>query len=424
MINKVNYCTNRAIAGSFQDIEEIVNFIKNPPVEHINLVNQARSLDKKSTEYGNIKIRKLPAVSMAFNFSKDYIKGENIDSPTGYLYLDVDGETELDFEINTTYVCARWRSLSNTGIALVVKVEGLTADNLKPATAEIARLLDIPYDPRAVSIDRLTVLPYDPNAYYNDKTDIIPIAKLLPYDSEVIAESEKSTHFNTINKVNTKGYECNGYKLRFNNLNELLQPLNIQFDENGFYDLGKDNKLKYAQVFIPFRTVNTGERESILKSIAYQLIALNKDAPKYLLLKYLQIVNAKIMRPQLSSTEVNITFNKVYKKRKDIQPRLSTNRRFFYDGTLTTTEKRKLNASQIGKDKVIKTTKELLEIMSTWDIEKYGKITIDKVTEVSGKDKKTVQKYYTELKKQLFDQEKSILQEMDELLFWDIGNAA
>ncbi|EQB92699.1 hypothetical protein HZP64_00185 [Elizabethkingia anophelis] len=424
IINTVKHCTNRVITGSFQDIEEIVNFIKNPPVEHINLVNQARSLDKKSTEYGNIKRNKLPAVSMAFNFSKDYIKGENIDSPTGYLYLDVDGKTELDFEINTTYVCACWRSLSNTGIALVVKVEGLTTDNLKPATAEIARLLDIPYDPKAVSIDRLTVLPYDPNAYYNDKTDIIPIAKLLPYDSEVIAESEKSTHFNTINKVNTIGYECNGYKLRFNNLNELLQPLNIQFDENGFYDLGKDNKLKYAQVFIPFRTVNTGERESILKSIAYQLIALNKDAPKYLLLKYLQIVNAKIMRPQLSSTEVNITFNKVYKKRKDIQPRLSTNRRFFYDGTLTTTEKRKLNASQIGKDKVIKTTKELLEIMSTWDIEKYGKITIDKVTEVSGKDKKTVQKYYTGLKKQLFDQEKSILQEMDELLFWDIGNAA
>ncbi|MCT4003715.1 hypothetical protein HZQ19_18180 [Elizabethkingia anophelis] len=424
MINKVNYCTNRAITGSFQDIEEIVNFIKNPPVEHLNLVNQARSLDKKSTEYGNIKRNKLPAVSMAFNFSKGYIKGKNIDSPTGYLYLDVDGKTELDFEINTTYVCACWRSLSNTGIALVVKVEGLTANNLKSATAEIARLLDIPYDPKAVSIDRLTVLPYDPNAYYNDKTDIIPIAKLLPYNSEVIAESEKSTHFNTINKVNTIGYECNGDKLRFNNLNELLQPLNIQFDENGFYDLGKDNKLKYAQVFIPFRTVNTGERESILKSIAYQLIALNKNAPKALLLKYLQIVNTKIMRPQLSSTEVNITFNKVYKKRKDIQPRLSTSRRFFYDDTLTTTEKRKLNASQIGKDKVIKTTKELLEIMSTWDIEKYGKITIDKVTEVSGKNKKTVQKYYTELKKQLFDHEKSILQEMDELLFWDIGNAA
>ncbi|MCT3777762.1 hypothetical protein HZQ64_13735 [Elizabethkingia anophelis] len=424
MINKVNYCTNRVITGSFQDIEEIVNFIKNPPVEHLNLVNQARSLDKKSTEYGNIKRNKLPAVSMAFNFSKDYIKGENIDSPTGYLYLDVDGKTELDFEINTTYVCACWRSLSNTGIALVVKVEGLTTDNLKPATAEIARLLDIPYDPKAVSIDRLTVLPYDPNAYYNDKTDIIPIAKLLPYDSEVIAESEKSTHFNTINKVNTIGYECNGYKLRFNNLNELLQPLNIQFDENGFYDLGKDNKLKYAQVFIPFRTVNTGERESILKSIAYQLIALNKDAPKYLLLKYLQIVNAKIMRPQLSSTEVNITFNKVYKKRKGIQPRLSTSRRFFYDDTLTTTEKRKLNASQIGKDKVIKTTKELLEIMSTWDIEKYGKITIDKVTEVSGKDKKTVQKYYTNLKNQILSQQNSILDLMDEIFIFDFMDAA
>ncbi|MCT4235844.1 MULTISPECIES: BT4734/BF3469 family protein [Elizabethkingia] len=401
MINKIESCKKRQITDSFQNIGDVVEFIKNPPSEHIKLVNHTRTLERDSEEYKNIKINRMPAVSVGFNFENGYIKGDNMSSPTGYLYIDVDGYTEEDFEINTAYVCAYWRSLSNTGVSIIVKVEGLTPKNLKVATHEVAKILDIPYDDRAVSIDRLTVLTYDPNAYYNDNTEVIPIDELLPDGTEAIVDSTKSTHFNTITKDNLLGYECNGSKLRFNNLNELLQPLNIQFDENGFHDLGKDNKLEYAQVFIPFKAINTGKRESILKSIAYQLVALNKNAPKALILKYLQTVNTKAMRPQLSSSEVNTTLNKVYKKRKDIKPMLNTSRRFIYDSSmnLTTTEKRQLNAIQMGKDKVDKTKRELLEVMKNWNIEKCGKMTINNLKKVTGKNKKTVQKYYTHLKR-------------------------
>lgn len=403
MINKIESCKKRLITDSFQNIGDLVEFIKSPPPEHIELVNHARTLDRDSEEYKNIKINRMPAVSVGFNFANGYIKGDNMSSPTGYLYIDVDGYTEEDFEINTAYVCAYWRSLSNTGMSIVVKVEGLTSDNLKIATSKIAELLDIPYDDRAVSIDRLTVLTYDPKAYYNDNTEVIPIAEILPDNTEAIVDSTKSTHFNTINKDNLLGYECNGYKLRFNNLNELLQPLDIQFDENGFHDLGKDNKLKYAQVFIPFKTINKGQRESILKSIACQLVALNKNAPKALTLKYLQTVNAKVMRPQLSSTEVNTTLNKVYKKRMDKQPILNASRRFIYDETreLTVTQKRSLNCIKMNKDRADKTKQELLEVMKNWDMIKYGKMTIDKIKKVTGKNKKTVQKYYTHLKRHL-----------------------
>ena len=403
MINKIESCKKRLITNSFQNIGDVVEFIKNPPSEHIKLVNHARTLNRDSEEYKKIKINRMPAVSVGFNFANDYIKGDNMSSPTGYLYIDVDGLTEEDFEINTAYVCAYWRSLSNSGMSIVVKVEGLTSENLKIATHEVAKRLDIPYDDRAVSIDRLTVLTYDPNAYYNDNTEVIPIDMLLTDNTEAIVNPTKSTHFNTINKDNLLGYECNGSKLRFNNLNELLQPLNIQFDENGFHDLGKDNKLKYAQVFIPFKTINKGQRESILKSIACQLVALNKNAPKALTLKYLQTVNAKVMRPQLSSTEVNTTLNKVYKKRMDKQPILNASRRFIYDETreLTVTQKRSLNCIKMNKDRADKTKQELLEVMKNWDMIKYGKMTIDKIKKVTGKNKKTVQKYYAHLKRHL-----------------------
>ncbi|MDV3579784.1 hypothetical protein CMU79_17745 [Elizabethkingia anophelis] len=411
MINKIESCKKRKITDSFQNIGNVVEFIKNPPSEHIKLVNRARTLERNSEEYKNIKINRMPAVSVGFNFENGYIKGDNMSSPTGYLYIDVDGYTEEDFEINSTYVCAYWRSLSNTGVSIVVKVEGLTTENLKVATSKIAELLDIPYDDRAVSIDRLTVLTYDPNAYYNDNTEVIPIDMLLPDDTKAIVDSTKSTHFNTIIKDNLLGYECNGSKLRFNNLNELLQPLNIQFDENGLYDLGKDNKLKYAQVFIPFKTINTGQRESILKSIAYQLVALNKNAPKALTLKYLQTVNAKVMRPQLSSTEVNTTLNKVYNKRKDIQPRLNTSRRFIYDETreLTATQKKSLNCIKMNKDRADKTKQLMLEVMKGWDIEKYGRMTIEKVAKLVDRCENTVGKYYSSIKKQFTEKSITIL---------------
>ncbi|MCL1690465.1 BT4734/BF3469 family protein [Elizabethkingia anophelis] len=404
MINKINCCTNRAITGSFQNIEEVVNFIKTPPPEHINLVNEARSLNRKSNEYGDIKKNRLPAISVGFSFSNNYIRGINLDSPTGYLYLDVDGVTEEDFEINTAYVCAYWRSLSNTGLSLVVKVEGLTPYNLKTATTEIARLLNIPHDTQAVSIDRLTVLPYDPNAYYNDNTDIIPISEILPINDTVTPlQTEKSIHSNNIKESISLGYDYNGYNLRFNNLNELLKSYNIEYDENGFYDLGKDNKLRYAQVFVPFKLVNVGSREAVLKSITYQLLALNKDAPESLLLKYLHSVNYKAMNPPLEDREVKITFDKTYDKIKGIIPIFNAERRFLYDPyrDLSAREKRQLNLKQIHKDTVTRTTKELLDIMNTWNEEQYGKMTISKITDVSGKNKKTVQKYYGKLKSQI-----------------------
>ncbi|MFN1215790.1 hypothetical protein ACKW6Q_02275 [Chryseobacterium kwangjuense] len=403
MINKIDYCTNRTITHSFQDINEIVEFIKNPPQEHKKLVEYARTLERGTNEYQNIKKYQLPAISINFNFSNNYIIGKNVAESTGYLYIDVDGKTEQDLEINTAYVCAYWRSLSNTGMTLVVKVEGLIPLNFKQATREIAMLLDIPYDKQAVSIDRLTVLPYDQNAYYNDNVEVFSVTEMFPehsHDNKEAIKDGKSTHFNSI-RYNSIGYDCNGYKLRFNNLDEILESYEIVFDENGFYDLGKDSKIEYAQVFVPFRKILSGERESKLKSIAYQLVALNKNVKKKTLLKYLNTINYAKITPPLDNKEVVGTFEKVYKKIDEIKPYNNASRRFIYDKDrkLTTKEKRKFNIKQICKDKITKTKSDLLAVMKNWNYNLYGKITIQKIVELTGKNKKTVQKYYADLKR-------------------------
>jgi len=409
MINKISYCTNRAITGSFQNIGEVVEFIKSPPTEHLELVQHARTLERGSTDYQKIKKFQLPAISINFNFSDGYIIGKNVAESTGYLYIDVDGKTEQDLEINKTYICAYWRSLSNAGLTLVVKVDGLTLDNFKIATQEIAKLLDIPFDKRAVSIDRLTVLSYDPNAYFNDNVEIFPIIEMIPVEFAQDSSAEKSTQYNTIIKTNSIGYNYIGYKLRFNNLDELLQPYDIVFDENGLYDFGKDNKLKYSLIYVPFRKIIKGERENILKSIAYQLIALNKTAEKDLILKYLYAINYSKMSPPLENSEVEATVAKIYLNLNDVEPIPNAERRFIYDKSknFTPTEKRRLNIKKVHQDRANKTQSELLEIMKNWDYDFYGKMTIKKLAKVAIKNPKTVQFYYTKLKT-------VILQDLDE----------
>ncbi|GAA5100529.1 hypothetical protein GCM10023210_39150 [Chryseobacterium ginsengisoli] len=437
MINKINHCANRTITDSFNNIGEVIEFIRTPPSEHVKLVRDARSLKRGCEEYQNIKKYKLSAIAINFQYSNNYIKGKNLDKPTGYLYIDVDNLTEQDIEINTAYICAYWRSLSNKGLTLVVKVDGLTPDNFKIATQEIANALDIPYDPQAVSIDRLTVLSYDPNAYYNDNVEVFPVAEMMPVEivqDSTAVDTEKSTHYNTIN-YNSIGYDCNGYKLRFSNLDELLQLYNIVYDEYGFYDLGKDNKLKYAQVFVPLKKVSKGNRENTLKSIAYQLVALNKKVDKGILLKYLYSINDGKMNPPLENNEVMETFEKVYRKLNDIEPIINAERRFIYDKLkkLSPTDKRRLNLKKINQDRKDKTISELLESMKNWNFELDGKMTIKSLEKVTGKNKKTIQIYYKALKTEIIINKSnsfeifrsldysSLLRNLDDLMKYDLN---
>lgn len=106
MINKINQCTNSTIKDSFNNIGEVVEFIRTPPSEHVKLVRGARSLERGCEEYQNIKKYKLPAIAINFQYSNNYIKGKNLDKPTGYLYIDVDNLTGRDIEINSAYLCA------------------------------------------------------------------------------------------------------------------------------------------------------------------------------------------------------------------------------------------------------------------------------------------------------------------------------
>ncbi|PRA94552.1 hypothetical protein CQ046_22465 [Chryseobacterium sp. MYb7] len=400
MINKIDYCTNRTITDSFQDIEEIVKFIKNPPPEHKELVEYARTIERDSKEYRTIKISKLPAISINFSFSHGYLKGDNISTPTGYLYIDVDGKTEQDLEINTAYICAYWRSLSNTGLTLVVKVDGLTPDNFKTATQEIANVLDIPFDKHAVSIDRLTVLSYDPNAYYNDNVEVFPIVELVSEQSVELSSTGSKNFRNTIIKYNSLiGIYCDGkIGIRYNNLDDVTQGMEIIYDDNGIYDCGQD-KVKYHTAFMPKR-VSKGNREKTLGLYAKRLLFLNPDLDKKILSKMIFRANMINLQTPLENSEVRDIIDKAFDNRQS--PRTNKTKRFFFeDVTLTAVEKSRKCLEVLNQERRQKTQEKkniISELFCNWNCHTDGKVSPKKVMELTGLKKTMVYNYFKDNK--------------------------
>ncbi|SHK27150.1 hypothetical protein [Chryseobacterium polytrichastri] len=396
MINKISHCTNRTITDSFQDIQEVIEFIRSPPQEHVKLVEYARTLERSSAEYKEIKINKLSAISINFNFSDGYIIGKNIAEPTGYLYIDVDCKTEQDFEINTTYTCAYWRSLSDTGLTLIVKVDGLTPYNFKAATREIANVLKIPYDPQAVSIDRLTILPYDQNAYYNDNVEVFPVADLLAGLDVAVEHSSTGTQFfrDTIIKENTLiGIHRDG-KIRYHNLDEATQDLSFEYNDQGIHDCGED-KIKYHSAFMPKR-VKDGNREKTLSLYAKRLVHLNHDLDKETLSKLIYTANMLNLLTPLDTKEVRNIIDKAFNDRQ--APRVNKTKRFFFqDVTLTPVEKSRKCLEVLNQEKRQKTQEKknlISELFCNWDCHTDGKITPKKVINLTGLKKTMVYEYF------------------------------
>lgn len=381
----------REIIYRFKSLEELVNYVRSSDREEYESIKEARKHGRGTEEYRVIKTNEIPCTAINFNYKDGYINGNNVSSSTGYMYIDIDEEFDVgDVDINC--VAAYWKSLSNQGYSLVVKVEGLSVANLKESYRYVASTLDIPYDPQAVSIDRLTLLSYDPEAYYNAEAGTFMLSELEnPRDSEI--------------KSILHGYNCNGENLRFNNLGEMVSNLGIEikFDKDGIFDLttvlGK--KLIYGESFLPKGKICKGSREKHLSMFANQFIALNRDMSKALLKKVIKNANKKKMSPPLSNIEVDEIFNKKYKNRHNLKIIPNRTRRFLYEEGMGATKKRSKTMKRINTERSQSVKSKIESVLLNWDFGEQGKITIAKVKELSGCAMSTVEKYLNKLLEEL-----------------------
>ncbi|RXM39624.1 hypothetical protein BOQ62_10655 [Chryseobacterium sp. CH21] len=387
MFSIIQNVKNRNIIGQINSVAGFVEHLKDAKRVEVSQILKLREIDKKSKEYQAIKII-LPSICFNYTFKNNYVNSENADESTGFLYFDIDGEK--DFNYDTTYITALWKSVGGNGFGLLVKVRNLVKENFKESYEHIVDILGIPYDKSCNDCSRVNIISFDTEAHYNENAVEIDLSE---FNTTIIHAVKKLPHFNS-NKNKNLGYSLNGGNIRFNNLSDILEEKDFEFNKDGYYDFGKE-KVEYCKCFVPRKIVPEGLRNQRVSSYAYCLISINPDARFTNFKRYLQKYNSKSCNPPLEWEEIDEIATKIYNQRGNVEPRNNAKRRVIYsDEIKTLSEKQKINGRVLGNDRSEKTVKELIDCVMNWDYEKHPKITQKSLIEVSDKNKKTVEKYY------------------------------
>ncbi|WP_298156182.1 BT4734/BF3469 family protein [Flavobacterium sp.] len=364
-------------------VDEVLNLIRNGD-ENLNLILLARSMGKGDKKYDTIKKKLLP--SFRFNFLFDSTASNaNITSPTGLLYLDAD---QVDEVPQSPYVYASWKSLSNTGFSVLVKVENLSRFNFSDAYNHLSEQIGIISDRYARKATQQTIQSYDPNLYHNPDSLVYscPIGKV---SRPVIFEKKEECigTYETLYK--------DGDSIRFNNINDYFTG---EFEEQQ-YRLFTD-KIRICRPFIPLR-IEEGNRNSTMFFHMSQYSLLNPQAGKNWLKSVAESINKK-MYPRMSDKEINSVIDSVLKKRADgsLEMHFNQERRILFNPKMTTpvNEKMKIVNAVLGKMKS-DFTKDLIYLtLENWDFQANGIITQKKTAVQAGRSIQTVKRYWGEFK--------------------------
>lgn len=416
IINICKAVTSRDIIYSVKDLKEFIDLVKSDDKPENLTIKNLRTFKEKKSEFKKIKLTQISSAILHFNYANNKMVSENTKNPTGYLFFDIDNDASdvLKQQLDSNqYIAAYWKSVSNTGFGLAVRVSGITPFNYLDACKYIRRILKLPIDEKAHSIDRLTVLSYDPNAVYKPTSTIIDINP-VNFENAIprkISKNQKKSiqplFRNTINKDKSLlGIHCDGkITIRYNNLDEVTENMEFHYNNNGIHDCG-ENKVEYINAYMP-KNVKIGNRERTLGLYAKNLLFLNPNITKELLYKIVSNVNMRNLLNPLDYKEVQNIVTKTYSKKSEFNSHSKKNKRFFFrDITLTPVEKSRKCLEVLNKEKRQKTEKKknmISEIFCNWNCNESGKITPKKVMELgNGILKKTlVYNYFRDNKKDI-----------------------
>jgi hypothetical protein len=371
-------------------VEEILEIIKNGN-EYLPIIEKARKIGKGNEGYGYIKTYKLPTVRFNFQY-RDYGRDDNIVAPTGLIYLDAD---DTDTIPDSNYVFAKWKSLSNTGYGVLVKVENLTKANHQNVYNELSEIIGIKSDAGARKANQQNVLSYDTNLYHNPDS--------LSY-TYIEKEEIKKVSFSNIIKRNIR-IPSNEPFLKNEDKAENRDDNIDDYFTGEFADVPflvfPDEKTKICQPFIPFRAIEEGRRNNSMLSFLSMHAKLNEDCDKEYLIQMSYYMNNK-MNPKLPKHEVNSIIRNVLKKRDEgsLEMYYNRERRILINPNMNFTkeERRQITGREIGNFRKVKTSLLINQTIEDWDFEANGKITREKVAEKSGKSLGTIKRYWVNFK--------------------------
>lgn len=375
------------VKNSFIDknvtIDEVLSTIKNGD-SNLQTILYIRKLGKSSPLYQNIKTSKLPTFRFNFKFSGKASNG-SIDMPTGLIYIDVDDTTDID--LTNPYIFACWKSLSETGLGILVKVDGLSLTNFKDTYQAIGDLLGVQIDIGARKATQQNILSYDANLYQNnDSFTFQAINKKVSFTP--IQEGEKRERLITVDDTFFPSD-----KIRFNNIDDYFEGTDgdyIVFDE----------KKNLCIPFIPKR-IEVGQRNRTMFGVLSQYALLNPTMESGFLTACAKEISRHFTQ-KYEEEKIKSIVAGVLKKRKEgtLELYLNHERRILFNPNkkITKEEKQKITAVLMGKIKTDKTQKSINDTIEDWNFQSDGKITQENIAIKINKSLTTIKRNWSPFK--------------------------
>lgn len=370
-------------------IGDILNTIKNGD-EHLTLIQKARQIGKGNKGYDYIKTNQLPTFRFNFLF-KDSASNKNVTVPTGLIYIDYDNVENIP---ESEFIFAKWKSLSNKGFGILVKIDNLTKTNFKDAYSNISKIIysKVESDSGARKLTQQTVLSFDSKLYWNSNSVTYHYAESKKVSLVNIIEREKGGI--VINE--TFSENPNYSAINYSNISEYFVG---EFSTIP-YLVFTEEKTKICQPFIP-NTIKEGTRNSTMFSVLSNISLLNPNCGKGLLKMFSNHLNGK-MYPQLPDFEINSIIENVLRRREngELEMYLNKERRILFNPNidLTRQEKSLIIGREIGNIKKNKTKQKIYEVVGNWDFRNNGKIIQKKVSILTNISISTIKKYWPEFK--------------------------
>lgn len=389
MFKILNNKVDKRVVTEFSNVKKLLDFIQDSERKDVKFIEELRKSDSDAILH---RIHdKLEVCN--FNYLSPVSNKNNGDTLlSGYFYYVIKDSNDFDYDV--THIKAFWKTINGKGCCVLVEVENIYEEELKNAYKWIAEKIGVTEkDYLDTILMEAEIVSHDMHAHYNDD------ATALSFETKEL-EGKVDLQPNFFPQLD--GYDDiyyrTGGKIRLNNLEEIAEDYQISFDENGLFDFGKE-KIKYCQCFVPFEAVGAKNRYKFLSGFAKCLISLNPHIAFELLHYYLQSYNKQYFVTPLGNGVVEEILNNTYKLRGVLEPWENRTRRFYFeDPKMPAPEKKKLVNQILAKDKIEKTRQELLKYLENWDFEKYPKITQANLIKVSGRDRKTIQNHYREVR--------------------------
>jgi hypothetical protein len=389
MFKILNNIVDKKVVAELFNVRELLDYIQNPDRRDAKFIEELREGDSDAF------LHRMHDKMEVCNFNYLNPVSNKNDSETllsGCFYYVIEDSNDFDYDI--THVRAFWSTINGKGCCILVEVENIPEEGLEDAYKWVADKVGVAEkDYLDTILMQAELVSYDMHAHYNDDATALSF-EIKDLEAKVDMQPNFFPQFDGHSNI----YYRNGGKIRLSNLDEVAENYGVHFDENGLFDFGKE-KINYCQCFVPFESVGARNRHRYLNGFAKCLLSLNPHIAFELLHHYLQSYNSQYFVTPLGDGTVEEIAMKNYKLRETLEPLENKSRRFYFENPkMSASEKKRLANQVLANDRVEKTRQELLEFLENWDYEKYPKITQANLKKVSGRNKKTIETHYREVR--------------------------